>query len=86
MSPDAIEGYAIGYFHGRAYGTDEAGLEELAFRFKNHSNYEEFKHGFKHGYDRGVTDFLDYDDLNYAGLHDDCPIHVPHHHDTGEQP
>lgn len=62
MSPDAIEGYAIGYYYGRAFGTDEEGLKELAFRFKNHSNYEEFKYGFRYGYDRGVTDFVDFDD------------------------
>jgi hypothetical protein len=62
MTPDAIEGYAIGYYYGRSIGNDEPGLIELRLRFSQHQNYEEFKYGFRYGYDRGVTDYVDMDE------------------------
>ena len=67
MTPDQIEGYAIGYYYGRGIGSDEPGREEIENRFSTHSKYEDFKAGFKDGYERGVTDYVDYDE---DALHD----------------
>ena len=62
MNPDAAEGYAIGYYYGRAIGSDEDGLKELEKRFGQHSAYEDYKYGFRYGYARGVVDFIDLDE------------------------
>jgi|APCry1669189369_1035219.scaffolds.fasta_scaffold190816_2 hypothetical protein len=52
-----IESYALGYYYGRAEGS--YGLLDL----DQFSDAE--RHAFKLGYDRGVTDYCEYDTVNY---------------------
>jgi hypothetical protein len=48
-----IEAYAVGYFYGRAEGS----YGQTDFDYMSESE----THSFKLGYDRGVSDFCDYD-------------------------
>jgi len=70
MHPDAIEAYAIGYYYGRTIGSDEDGRIELETRFSSFTTYEQMKSGFKHGYERGVSDYVDFDEIHEGTLTD----------------
>lgn len=55
-------GFGIGYFYGRSVGVSEDGEKEIKERFEDAWFYQHVRLGFRYGYDRGVTDYIELDD------------------------
>lgn len=59
------EAYALGYYLGRAVGSDESWWNEAARRGWDPTGHE--RAAFKDGYDRGVADFVEDEDESGEG-------------------